>query len=370
MLSHLCVYHSYSGDFLSRFWLPFLFGSASLFFRQTNIFWIAIFPAAVRIIREMDRGHDAVRCSMLRKADGFGDSLYNVAKSSWKFDVVYDQSATDARLEDYIKTMASLAACLLKTLFNFRRLTNLLAALAPFIALLTCFTAFVVWNGSVVLGDKSNHVATLHLPQMLYIWPLLAFFSWPLLCPLSANSLALLYRQRPGIWVMFAAIGLACAAVWGNTIVHPFTLADNRHYVFYVFKRLLRPWWLRYAVTPIYCLMSWLVIRAFGDGPLTNNRLLLPDGQHATTTSFVLVWLTTSTLQLVTAPLVEPRYFILPWLFWRIHIPRGISTSRPRLRLFIEMLWYLTINVLTCYIFIDWGFQWPQEPEKVQRFLW
>ena len=39
-------------------------------------------------------------------------------------------------------------------------------------------------------------------------------------------------------------------------------------------------------------------------------------------------------------------------------------------RLWLETVWFLAINLATGYIFLYWGFEWPQEPGKVQRFMW
>lgn len=296
--------------------------------------------------------------------------------------------------------------------------------LMPQLSLIGIFAAFVIWNGSVVLGDKSNHVATLHLPQMLYIWPLFAFFSWPIIYPYltlwpfalfaqvpSIASLEgmLIFRRRrllPRLWIIVAFSGIFCVLVRFNTIVHPFTLADNRHYTFYVFRLLMSPWWMKYAVTPVYVICGWSCVQALGtklysdiakmNGPVssmvqTSNTaegkakpLSVPDGRTSATTSFVLLWLATTALQLVTAPLVEPRYFILPWIFWRMHVPfeqaehgkeQASTTRKAHIaardnRLWLETLWLLLTNAATGYIFLYWEFTWPQEPGRVQRFLW
>lgn len=76
-----------------------LFGIVSLLFRQTNIFWVAIFPAGVVLAREMDRGHEAIKDSMYRQVEGFGDSLQSVAKTTWKMEVLYDPPVRDASVE-------------------------------------------------------------------------------------------------------------------------------------------------------------------------------------------------------------------------------------------------------------------------------
>ncbi|KAI6796374.1 hypothetical protein KC363_g7241 [Hortaea werneckii] len=389
-------------------------GFVSLTFRQTNVFWITVFPAAVTLVQHLDKGQEAVRSSMHRGVDGFGDSLYSVAKTAWKFEIIYDPPVEESWIDAYAYCIVSIAACSFKTISQPQRLLGLILGLLPYLTLLAGFAGFVLWNGSVVLGDKGNHTATLHLPQLLYLWPFMTFFSLPilyphiLLVPITAlaqtryaghlESLQIFKRRRllPRLWLFILLLGIAGVVVWANTIVHPFTLADNRHYVFYVFRLLLRPPWMRYAVVPIYILCAWACVQALGGGPSRSHRSptnLLPDGEHSVTCSFVLIWLATSALQLITAPLVEPRYFILPWLFWRLHLPLRLPsrmenrraspktknstiTSTQALwhdydhRLWLETVWLLAINVVTGYIFLNWGYEWPQEPGKIQRFMW
>lgn len=325
---------------------------------------------------------------------------------------------------DYIDNFLSIVVCTCRNLAGLKRIGRLFQALSPFLTLIALFTAFVIWNGGVVLGDKSNHIATLHLPQMLYIWPYFVFFSWPLIYPyLSVIPIGLyaqlshvafletmlIFKRRrlvPRLWLVTTFVSLACVAVRYNTVVHPFLLADNRHYMFYVFKLLMRPWWVKYAVTPIYVVLAWACIQALGARPFESTvttqylhskdeelpeveaedqarGLVLPDGTNSATTTFVVVWLTTTTLQLITAPLVEPRYLILSWIFWRIHVPlqqyrpaqNNDSEQNPESssfdhRLWLETAWFLLINATTGYIFLKWEFDWPQEPGIVQRFMW
>ena len=337
--------------------------------------------------------------------------------SKVRFNQQLQKTLIDMRL-DYFKTILSIGASGLKTATQPKQLRNLIVALAPYITLMALFAGFVIWNGGVVLGDKSNHVATIHLPQMLYIWPYFTFFSWPLLYPyLATLPMALLakipniaslesmlmFKRRhlaPRTWTLAVSVAIACLVVHFNTIVHPFTLADNRHYTFYVFRLLMKPVWMKYAATPIYVLCGWACIQALSARPLSANRpvqskdthstqpttrrsrpLDLPDGTNSATTSFVLIWLATTTLQLITAPLVEPRYFILPWIFWRMHLPQQQyipapnTTAKKQVKVFdnrpiYESIWFWIVNMVTGYLFLAWGFSWPQEPGKVQRFMW
>ena len=293
------------------------------------------------------------------------------------------------------------------------------------------------------LGDKENHIASIHLTQMLYIWPYITFFSFPLFIPYILNALLpqsvipLPLRMGstrhllPRLGITSFSIGAMLIVVHYNTVVHPFTLADNRHYPFYVFRLLLRHPAIKYMVTPIYYICAWAAIATMSGFPKEKNKKriqsreenegavssLLPSAatslEPGTRVNFVLVWLLTTSLSLVTAPLVEPRYFIIPWLIWRLHVPSsmppgsamsGRSSSRSTsskhddqrhksgaeeqktphwlssltdrsfakcdYRLVLETLWFLGVNWVVGYVFLHWEFEWAQEKGSVQRFMW
>ena len=261
-------------------------------------------------------------------------------------------------------------------------------------------------------------MASLHLAQMLYIWPYFVFFSFPMLYPWLLNigiPQRFLPReirrhsaryQLPSLIVSVSIMAVMLAVVHYNTIVHPFSLADNRHYMFYVFRILLRHWSIRYLAVPVYFICAWTTITALGGPnvrrpPASPSRIAIRGGfqvkhppskapeERGNVVPFVLIWLLATSLSLVTAPLVEPRYFIVPWLIWRLHImsPRPepklkkvrkngeqyVVTDRHQghdHRLWLETVWFLLINVWTGYVFLYRGFAWPQEPGKVQRFIW
>lgn len=321
-------------------------------------------------------------------------------------------------------------------------------------------------------GDKSNHVATLHLAQMLYIWPLFVFFSAPLfLLPalqlVKHNWHRMTAQKRHGTTpsgrpqpttitiatrshllqgglVLIAALGAAALIVRFSTIIHPFTLADNRHYMFYVLRySILRAWWIRYALAPVYIVCAWLCWIALqgrwqGGPPAApseqadrqhERRICSPWAESSTATrrfdaaaptaSTILILLIATTLSLMTAPLVEPRYFILPWVFWRLLVPTWPSytaagltavgqSSSPSLadvaakakessttegsanvtddrpawwaqidpQLVLETLWFGVINAVTMYIFVTRPFYWKNpdgslaDGGRVQRFMW
>ncbi|KAF4995818.1 hypothetical protein FGRMN_4880 [Fusarium graminum] len=405
----------------------------------------------------------------------------------------------------------------------------------PYVTVVVSFGAFVAWNGGVVLGDKSNHVATIHLPQMLYIWPFFAFFSLPLLIPYALPFVNVILRllsftgsstsvgestskkgtssafsfagsikssgsgkkaSRSGpaqasiadasgsnraqlskalqivdfifgikviIWVVYILVTIlvSVAIVRYNTIIHPFTLADNRHYMFYVFRYTIRrASWIRYALIIPYTLARWMTwgtiagcsqwffivhepacstngrgTAAFLSHPTFTNRGFSPrqtnapfptevrdDSQDVSSqqelskaleqdpllasvepasTSTGLIFLLATTLSLMTAPLVEPRYFIIPWVMWRLLVPAwrlhdhgnygdvasrlsNYPKTRPMflffqrydLRLMLETFWFIAINAATGYIFLTKPYIWKAEDGTVldggrlQRFMW
>lgn len=273
---------------------------------------------------------------------------------------------------------------------------------------------------------------------MLYIWPYIFFFSWQQIIPRVRALISppqylprvfQIFRPQnpkqafPRILTLTAFTLLGLVAVHYNTIVHPFTLADNRHYVFYVFRILLRHPLLKYLAVPAYIFCGWAALLALGLPPQQlsaehasqrdivekqvssggSRSTALFDPQRGCKTSYVLIWIVSTTLCLITAPLVEPRYVIIPWILWRygvasvpsehvqspaVIITRGSqapelsNTLATRLRilgqplnhgehrLYVETLWFVLVNAVTCYVFLYRGFAWPQEPEAVQRFMW
>ncbi|KAL8702396.1 MAG: hypothetical protein Q9201_004441 [Fulgogasparrea decipioides] len=392
-------------------------GIASLLFRQTNIFWVAIYLGGLEVVRKLRRGRPGVEYPTK-------STVLDVVSRSWQHVCVYDPLISQASFEDYIKCTLSFVAAAIPGFFI------LFTYLKTYLVILGAFTAFVAWNEGVVLGDKENHVASIHLAQMLYIWPYIMFFSFPLLYPYIINAIIPQKRlptplrtgstahQVPRFIVGIPVMAIMTLIIRYNTIIHPFTLADNRHYTFYVFRLLLRHPSIKYLVVPIYSLCAWAAITALGGLPNVQtptktkdsasqrtqirrglqHRLPPPSydmvidrGHHV---SAALIWLLATSLSVITAPLVEPRYFIVPWLIWRLHVPNprptgeeGAKRMRKKIRgfrewckavlwwkhdhrLWLETAWFLFVNWAVGYMFLCKGFEWEQEKGKVQRFMW
>lgn len=349
---------------------------------------------------------------------------------------------------------------------------------------------------------------------MLYIWPLFAFFSVPLLVPtaisqitkllqtvlpgqkdsgstselaakvvekdtkkakptasaqeksashvqksFALNTTEFLFQNALSPALIVGGVVFSLVIVKFNTIIHPFTLADNRHYMFYVFRHtILRSTTVRFSLIGAYVVSAWLVwnrlsgcspspsskanpdcpanrtipvpfistpfpsaamltaLRRDKDDrkttaakipipPYTGLPVTLADPKSTSITppptSTALLWLLTTALSLITAPLVEPRYFILPWIFWRLLVPAwpahdcqhqgsiGAQLSRVPgmgwvyrygrkfdLTAGLETVWFVLINLATMYMFLVKPFMWRNSDGEVldegrmQRFMW
>jgi alpha-1,2-glucosyltransferase len=50
----------------------------------------------------------------------------------------------------------------------FRQPKLVARVVSPYVPVGVAFLAFLVWNAGIVLGDKTMHVAVLHIPQIYY----------------------------------------------------------------------------------------------------------------------------------------------------------------------------------------------------------
>ncbi|PAA61693.1 hypothetical protein BOX15_Mlig022059g2, partial [Macrostomum lignano] len=224
----------------------------------------------------------------------------------------------------------------------------------PLVAVLVAFAVFVRLNGGVALGDRSAHEARLHSPQALYFLGFCVAMH-----PAAAARLIWAAARAPGglkaRWIRGMALpivvlsALVCLAVRYQTYEHPYLLADNRHLTFYIWQRVFqRHWLIRYLLIPAYigCLLVYW---------------------HSVPRSclFRLALLGCSALALVPASLIEPRYFIAPWLLWRLSAVR--HDSRPWL--LAEAAYFAAVNAAVYWLFLKRPFLWPGVPEE-QRFVW
>lgn len=248
----------------------------------------------------------------------------------------------------------------------------------PYIPVFGASVAFILHNGSIVLGDKEHHQVSTHWVQPFYFSAFGTFFAWPTLL-ISLNrarrGFQLSALRILGEVVIFALIfSVALAAIHYGTVEHPFILADNRHYAFYFWRKFIkRTAWARYALAIPYTIS----IRAWW----------IALSQH-----FSFFWLVGFCMCLsaavIPSPLIEPRYFMIPFIVARLGLMQKTTNSEPTVggrrqsfvklndnskpifnACLVELAWFALINGATLYLFLYKPFRWPDSIDW-QRFMW
>ncbi|KAL1749109.1 glycosyltransferase family 59 protein [Schizophyllum fasciatum] len=313
-----------------RHWLAALVGAISCTFRQTNIVWV-LYAFAASQVAYLRYRREGVR--------------------------LYDPPLRKASFGDIPWSAFSLASIL----------PDILSTYIPYALVLAGFAGFLVWNGGIVLGDKSNHTPALHIPQLYYLIACATAFCWPALLRIVSRPLSLpaqVWRKMFGGKLRAACTVSLCAVVGVTigryTIHHPFLLADNRHYTFYLWRRviLVHPA-VKYLLAPVYVAAGWawwIAVGASFDNSLL-QALLIPLAAAPT---------------LLPAPLLEPRYFVVPVVLMRALLEGEPDTPRvsplgfrlpSNAALALEFAWYAAINAVTLYVFVYC-------PRDEVRFMW
>ncbi|KAI8811171.1 alpha-1,2-glucosyltransferase ALG10-A [Cladochytrium replicatum] len=301
-----------------------LFGGISLWFRQTNVIWL-VFITGVSVVRFLSVSH------------------YGTKKKARFRDLPVSEITSSAELWKFVWTFVAEVIA---------QLPAIISSLWPYLLAISSFAVFVIWNKGIVIGDRSNHQPTTHFPQVLYFLAFSAFFAFPALNPLTSASELLGKLKSISFFIsLVISTGLAFISVRYFTIHHPFLLSDNRHYTFYVWRLFRRFPTLHYLAIPGYVAAGWLCLNS-----LAQQQGLL----------WLLGYIAAVLLQLVPSPLMEFRYYILPYFMLRLHMPIPNSV----VPLWIEFGLYAVVNLISIYLFVMKPFEWPSEPGKIQRFMW
>lgn len=137
-----------------------LLGLFSLTFRQTNIFWVSVFPAAIVLVSSIDIGLEDHRDDgtlsdpPVRESYADGKSILNVARSALMVST------------DYCFFVVSLVRRLVEatyvTMTGHWAYLKVICLLLPYAVILAAFGGFVLWNGGVVLGRLAPHLLIKH----------------------------------------------------------------------------------------------------------------------------------------------------------------------------------------------------------------
>ncbi|KAF7246620.1 Dol-P-Glc:Glc(2)Man(9)GlcNAc(2)-PP-Dol alpha-1,2-glucosyltransferase [Varanus komodoensis] len=298
-----------------------LLGFCGFMFRQTNIVW-TVFCGGTLVAQKLS---EAWKAEQLKNKDQKG-------------------LPTKGSFSELIRAFRFL----LEYFMSVRNVSTLMLLTWPYISMVMVFVTFVVLNGGIVVGDRSSHEACLHFPQLFYFLSFTLFFSFPyLVTPSKIAQFLRSVRTHLLQYSIFTIIALFL--VWRYTYAHKYLLADNRHYTFYVWRKIFqRHELVKYILVPVYAFAGWSFMDALKSKSVFWNLVY-----------FVC-------LLAVTVPqkLLEFRYFILPYVIYRLNIPV------PSLfKLFLELTFYLLVNAVTFHLFLNKPFQWPNS-EELQRFMW
>jgi len=322
-LATCLVLLTYSLHLTARPHLAALAGGLAVLCRQTNIAWVFLVAAetAGRLVIGEVRS--------LQAATGIPPTIALTA---------------GGQAVELVQGLGQLAA-------SPRRLAGtaglVVAGCLGYLAVGGLFLAFVHLNQGVVVGDRAAHTATLHLLQLCYFsaFYLGATLPWAVRHLLELPAALRAHPRR-----LAAALALTLAAVHWGTVAHPYLLADNRHFTFYLWRRVyMRHWACKYLLVPLYILGFYHLARSLGKSDLV-TKLMLP---------LCLV------VAVVPQLLLEFRYFILPFIFFRLQVrPTSVRC------LAAETAMMVVVNLASLALFLYRPFTWESEPGVLQRFMW
>lgn len=342
-----------------RFWVSALFGALSILFRQTNVIWMIFFAAngAIEYVqdlplgdclsdenseltdksrtKESDRDNKVSALGLRRRRANHPISKRGVVSGSTKLHTSFTEELFDFAFK----------------LWNSK--CKVLITFAPFAIVLVVFVAFIIWNGGIVLGAKEAHVVSPHFAQLLYfgLVSATALLPWHF-TPGRVSDLFYWCRKNKTFssLAMLTALGLSFVAVHLFSIAHPYLLADNRHYTFYIWRKVIQAhWMMKYILIPLYVYSWFSVINILGK---SQPRV------------WVVSFVFSVALVLVPAPLVEFRYYTIPLVILVLNSP-VIGHGK----LLVLGSAYVAVDLFTLAMFLFRPFHWGHET-GTQRFMW
>lgn len=339
-------------------------GFCSLWFRQTNIVWMA-FVAVVLVEQRMRKRYELIEFPA-KELD--------------------PRAATSEipRRPTYLEYLQSTCYSLSSSFISFfKACARDWYLLVPFAINFGLFGAFVVYNGGITFGDRENHQVSIHGAQLLYCATFLAFFSVPLWL-LPQTVIEYLKFTMSHTITTLVSLWAINYTILHFTVIHPFLLADNRHYTFYIFRKIISRPNANYILVPAYHFCAWVVLHLlatskYGDSgkdfTSTTPSIAIDTEKTKSGKAKILslkptlslgpvglfAWLAACILTLVPSPLFEPRYYVLPLVTFRLFTQPKHSAW--------EFAWNMAINTVVFFVFFSYEFSWATELAP-QRIIW
>eukprot|EP01012_Entosiphon_sulcatum_P004794 TRINITY_DN11988_c0_g2_i2.p1 TRINITY_DN11988_c0_g2~~TRINITY_DN11988_c0_g2_i2.p1 ORF type:complete len:374 (-),score=40.24 TRINITY_DN11988_c0_g2_i2:23-1144(-) len=242
-------------------------------------------------------------------------------------------------------------------LFSLSHVFTTVQPLAPFVFLGVGFVAFVKWNNGIVLGDKSNHVVVQHWAQVVYFFAFLCSSPFQSLCTLLRFLREIRSKHAPVKTLCALVMWCVVATYWLHryTYAHLFVLSDNRHFPFYLWRRVLsKPF--KYCLVPFAALGLLSVIFP---GPTK------PRGQGIQQLLATALYLFCVLLTVGLSPLIEFRYFIPAVLVGKFALGCECFSHRT---LVLDTVVHVSVTCICLLLFLLRPFTAPDG--SVGRFMW
>ncbi|GME88419.1 transferase activity protein [[Candida] boidinii] len=337
------VIQPFNNGFIDASFSAFI-GLLSLSFRQTNIVWLGFNTVAF-----IDQ-----RVKNTKSYDGSGNIFTNI------------------------------------TIFTKQLLQDLII-LIPFILDLIIFVYLTIKNGGITYGDKTNHEVAFHLVQVFYCFSFITVLSIPIWISYQfiKDYLKFVFGDFKNTTTYMISLSVIVVIIENFTIIHKFLLADNRHLTFYLFKSVIhRSEYSSFYMAPIYHFSSytiWKMLKKSSMNKNLNKTVNLKKSQDPRSITLgspiiSLMFLICILVTLIPSPLFEPRYFILPLIFFRILTNPNqeplfggtyvLSELNAPLRLVLDGIWNFMITQSIYIILSTYTFRWADQPGVEQRIIW
>ncbi|KAK8953589.1 hypothetical protein KSP40_PGU009651 [Platanthera guangdongensis] len=353
-----------------QFFISAMFGGFATLCRQTNVVWLAFVAAtgSISYVEDLCRkDHVNLIAGLVAFSSNVGATI--VLRRSRRAAAAAPAAAIIAATAVVVAAITVVAAsvgscsvdpcCLMNEICDLSLMFwhlkwNVLVTFFPFLLVLVAFVAFVFHNGGIVLGAKEAHVVSPHFAQLMYFGLAAAAALAPVHFSFGQASILwqLIRRNKAGNSVKILASLVICLIfVHFFSVAHPYLLADNRHYTFYIWRRVIQAHWsIKYFLVPLYA-YSWFSIIS-----------TLAKAQRKV---WVLLFCLATAAVLIPTPLIEFRYFTIPFYFLILN-SRAEDNS---IKWMLIGIIYSSINIFVMLMFLFCPFRWDHEP-GIQRFIW